>query len=114
MTGKPCPARQSRRETIQRLPPITDEQEACIQTGIASDPDNPEMTDEQIAEAKPFGEVFPELYESLKRSRGRPKIASPKEAVTLRLSPETIARYKAIGGDDWRARMSETLEKATG
>ena len=108
------PARQSLREAIKRLPPITDEEEARIQAGIASDPDNPEMTDEQIAQAKPFREVFPDLYESIKRSRGRPKVDSPKEAVTLRLSPKTIERFKAIGGDDWRARMSETLEKAGG
>ena len=95
-------------------PPLTDEEEARIQAGIAIDPDNPELTEEEKATAKPFREVCPDLYESVKRSRGRPRVASPKEAVTLRLSPETIARYKAIGGDDWRARMSETLEKAGG
>jgi uncharacterized protein (DUF4415 family) len=112
MIGKLNSARQSLREAIHPLPAITDEEEARFQAGIASDPDNPEISDEQIAQAKPFGEVFPDLYESLKRSRGRPKVASPKEAVTLRVSPETIARYKALGGDDWRAQMVETLEKA--
>lgn len=90
---------------------LTDEEEAHIQAGIASDPDNPEMTDEQMAAAKPFGEVVPALRDAIKRSRGRPKLDAPKEAVTLRLSPETIAQFKAISGNDWRARMSETLEK---
>ncbi len=92
--------------------PLTDEQEARIQAGIASDPDNPELTDEQLAMAKPFNELFPALADAIKRARGRPKVASPKEAVTLRLTPETIARFKAAGGTDWRDRMSKTLEKA--
>ncbi len=97
--------------TRKPIPPLTDEEEARIRAGIASDPDNPELTDEQMAMAKPFSEVFPALSDVLKRSRGRPKLDAAKEAVTLRLSPETIARFKAIGGNDWRARMSETLEK---
>ncbi len=96
------------------IPPLTDEEEARIQAGIALDPDNPELTDEQMATARPFREMFPDLYESIKRSRGRPKLDAPKEAVTLRLSPDTIARFKAIGGENWRARMSEALEKAVG
>jgi uncharacterized protein (DUF4415 family) len=94
--------------------PLTDDEEARIQAGIAADPDNPELTDEQMAAARPFAEVFPELAESIRRSRGRPRVESPKEAVTLRLPPETVARFKAMAGDDWRARMSAVLEKAAG
>ena len=96
------------------IPDIPDEDEARIQAGIASDPDNPELNDEELASLRPFGEVFPALAEAIKRSRGRPKLAAPREAVTLRLSPATIARYKAAGGRNWRARMTETLEKAGG
>jgi hypothetical protein len=47
------------------LKPLTDEEEARIQAGIASDPDNPELTDEQIAMARPFREVFPELADAI-------------------------------------------------
>ena len=114
MTSKLSPERRALRDAIQALPPLTDDEEAEIQAGIAADPDNPELTDQGIAALRPFREVHPELHASIKRSRGRPKLDAPKEAVTLRLSPETIARYKAIGGDDWRARMIETLEKAAG
>ena len=85
--------------------------EAKIQKMIASDPDNPELTDAQIARARPFRDVFPDLHASIKRSRGRPKVENPKEAVTLRLSPDTIEKFKAIG-DDWRARMAKALERA--
>lgn len=72
---------------------------------------NPEWTKEDFARAKPFRDVFPDLNASIKRSRGRPKIENPKEAVTLRLSPDTIEKFKATG-DDWRARMAKALERA--
>lgn len=73
--------------------------------------DNPEWTEADFAKAKPFSEMFPELYASIRRSRGRPKVESPKEAVTLRVSPDTVAKFKATG-KDWRARMARTLERA--
>lgn len=85
--------------------------EAKIQKMIASDPDNPELTDAQIARARLFKDVSPDLHASIKRSRGRPKVENPKEAVTLRLSPDTIEKFKATG-DDWRARMAKALERA--
>lgn len=85
--------------------------EAKIQKMIALDPDNPELTDAQIAKARPFKDVFPDLHASIKRSRGRPKVENPKEAVTLRLSPDTVEKFKAAG-DDWRAKMAKALERA--
>jgi len=91
--------------------PLTYEEEAEIQKMIASDPDNPELTDEQIKQGKPFKEALPELYESIQRSRGRPRVDNPKEAVTLRVSPDTLAKFKA-SGKDWRTRMADALDKA--
>jgi len=73
--------------------------------------DNPEWTKEDFAKAKPFSEVFPGLHASIKRSRGRPKVENPKEAVTLRVSPDTIEKFKATG-KDWRTKMAKTLERA--
>jgi uncharacterized protein (DUF4415 family) len=73
--------------------------------------DNPEWTKEDFARAKPFSEVFPDLHASIKRFRGRPKVESPKEAVTLRLSPTTVEKFKATG-DDWRTKMAKALERA--
>jgi uncharacterized protein (DUF4415 family) len=86
--------------------------EAKIQKMIASDPDNPELTDAQIAKGKPFAKAFPALAESIKRSRGRPKVDSPKEAVTLRLSPDVVEKFKVAAGDEWRAKMARALERA--
>lgn len=72
---------------------------------------SPEPSAKQLAKAKPFKDALPELYASIKRSRGRPKVENPKEAVTLRLSPDTVERFKAAG-DDWRSKMAETLERS--
>ncbi len=94
-----------------KIPDLTDEEEAEIQRQIAEDPDDFTPTDEELAQARPFAEVFPELMESIRRSRGRPRSPAPKEAVTLRLDPATLERFKAAG-DDWRARMAEVLDKA--
>jgi uncharacterized protein (DUF4415 family) len=100
--------------TRKSIRPLTNEEEARIQAGIAADPDNPEMTEEQMAELRPFAEACPDMMAGIKHSRGRPKLDAPKEAVALRVSPETVARFKVIAGADWRARMSEALEKAGG
>jgi uncharacterized protein (DUF4415 family) len=96
-----------------RIPPLTDEEEAEIQRQIAEDPDDYEATDEELAQAHPFAEAFPELAESIRRTRGRPPKPDARLAVTLRLDPETLARFKAQG-PDWRARMSEALKRAAG
>ncbi len=74
--------------------------------------DNPEWTKEDFARAKPFSEVFPGLHADIKRSRGRPKVDSPKEAVTLRLPPDVVEKFKAAAGGEWRARMANTLKRA--
>lgn len=47
----------------------TDEDEAALQAKIADDPDEREATDEEMAQARPFAEVFPELAESIRRDR---------------------------------------------
>jgi uncharacterized protein (DUF4415 family) len=92
--------------------PLTDAEEAEIQRMVASDPDNPEATDDQIAQAKPFAEAFPALAEAIKRGRGRPRLDSAKEAVTLRLDPDVVERFKARG-DDWRSQMAEVIKAAS-
>lgn len=92
------------------LPPITDEEEARIQTGIANDPDNPEMTDEQFAQARPFADAFPELAANLRRARG-PQKAPTKELVSIRLDPDVLAAFKATGSG-WQTRMNDALAEA--
>ena len=90
---------------------LTDAEEAEIQRLIACDPDNPEITDEQIAEAKLFGEVFPDLAASIKRRRGRPAVATPRKQVSLRLDPDVLEKFKATG-KGWQSRINDVLRQA--
>lgn len=91
---------------------LTDAEEGEVQRVIASDPDSSEITDQQIKHRRAFAEAFPELAEHIKRGRGRPAPGNAKEAVTLRLDAETVARFKARG-DDWRAHMAKALKDAS-
>ena len=85
-----------------------------IQRMIASDPDAPEATDEQLAQAKPFTEAFPSLAEAMRKNvGGRPKADNPKVAVSLRLDQDIVARFKA-SGPGWQTRMNDALRHAAG
>ena len=65
------------------------------------DDDNPELTDEDFAKARPLREVLPELYARL----------VAEEEVALNLPAATIQAF-AEEGEDWRERMAETLTEA--
>jgi uncharacterized protein (DUF4415 family) len=41
---------------------------------------------------------------------GRPKSASPRQLISLRLPPEVIAKWRATG-PGWQSRMAERLAK---
>lgn len=83
-----------------------------IQRMIASDPDAPEATDEQLAQAKPFSEAFPALADAMRKNvGGRPRLDNPKVAVSLRLDQEIVARFKA-SGPGWQTRMNYALRDA--
>lgn len=73
--------------------------------------DNPEWTEEELKNAKLFTEIFPELAESIARTRGRPSVAAPKQVVSIRLDPDVIAKFKATG-KGWQSRINEILRKA--
>ena len=65
--------------------------------------DAPEMTLEQMKKA--------DLYEGDKLiSRGRPKLARPKEAVKLRISPDVLDHFRS-SGKGWQTRINEPLER---
>lgn len=72
--------------------------------------DSPEATPEQLAQAKSFEEVFPEFAAKLKAMRGRPKVKNKMVAVTLRLSPETLATLK-LRGKAWRQEAAQDLTR---
>lgn len=95
---------------------LTVKEETEIQKMITSDPDNPELTDEQIRNLKPLQEVLPDLAASIDREiakRGRPKADVTKTPVTIRLDQDIVDRYKATG-KGWQSRMNDDLRKAIG
>jgi len=92
--------------------PISNAEEARIQKMIASDPDAPEATDAQMAEAEPFVDAFPALAERMRRQAGgRPRSANTKVPVSIRLDRDVVARFKAEG-PGWQSRMNDILRGA--
>jgi uncharacterized protein (DUF4415 family) len=95
--------------------PIADEEEAEIQAGIAQDPDNPEITEEEFARMRPAREVSPpeffEAIEEMRRNRGRPKLETPKKLVSLRLDQDVIEKFRATG-KGWQSRINDVLKRA--
>ena len=88
----------------------TAEQEAAIQRGIAQDPDNPELTEEDLARMRPARETHPELVEAWLRTRGKQKQPT-KVLVSLRLEREVVDRLRA-SGRGWQSRANDMLRKA--
>ena len=75
--------------------------------------DNPAWTEKNFKRAKPLKDVLPALAEASARSRGRPKLESPKEQVTLRLDANVLRAYRAAG-PGWQSCINATLAKAVG
>ena len=78
--------------------------------------DNPVWTEDTFKRARPAREVLPKLFgnstaEKMLRPRGRPKTGNARVAISLRLPPETLARWKATG-PGWQTRMAEKLKRA--
>ncbi len=81
-----------------------------------SNRDNPEWTAQMIAEARPAKEVLPNIFGArtaarMLKPRGRPKSPESKVAISLRLSPDTLARWKATG-PGWQTRMANVLRES--
>lgn len=78
-----------------------------------TDEDAPELTDAELAEMRPAAEVLPADFYAMvtRRSRGRPKAASTKVPVTLRLDREVLEAFRAKG-PGWQTRMNAALKEA--
>ena len=80
------------------------------------DPDDaPEWTDDQLdrAEYAIGGKVIRPAQGTITRPRGRPKLANPKQQISVRLDPDVLEALRA-SGPRWQARMNEVLRKALG
>lgn len=70
-------------------------------------------TDEELAQALPLDEALPDLAESIRRTRGRPRVDNPKKQVTLRIDADVLDRLRQ-SGPGWQSRANEALKKAVG
>ncbi|KIZ43456.1 MULTISPECIES: BrnA antitoxin family protein [Rhodopseudomonas] len=78
------------------------------------DDDNPEWTEADFAKATRLDgikakDLTPEILARIPGSRG-PQKAPTKVAVSIRLSPEVIAFFKAKG-PGWQSRIDDALPK---
>ena len=70
--------------------------------------DVPEATDAEFASARPFKEVFPDLY---RKKMGRPPVAAPKVHIGLRLAADVVQGILATGRG-YNARVEKVLRDA--
>ena len=77
--------------------------------------DNPEWTKADFSKAKRFprGTSLKAATSELLKTRGRPKLASPKEAIKLRLDADVLAAYRKTG-TGWQTKLNADLRKAAG
>jgi uncharacterized protein (DUF4415 family) len=78
------------------------------------DHDNPEWTEQDMARARPAKDVLPELFgtkaaKTMLRPRGRPPAEVVKDRITIRLSPDVTAAFRA-SGEGWQTRMDAALQ----
>ncbi|TDR89662.1 BrnA antitoxin family protein [Enterovirga rhinocerotis] len=78
------------------------------------DEDAPELTDEELASARPLSEVLPrQVFDGLaKRKPGErgPGKAPAKVALTIRVEPDVLQAWRA-SGEGWQARAREVLAR---
>jgi uncharacterized protein (DUF4415 family) len=77
---------------------------------ILPDDDIPEMTKADFAAARSLKAEMPDVVQAMSRGRRQPKLANPKQRVSLRLDPKIIAAYKATGVG-WQSRINDILAR---
>lgn len=80
------------------------------------DDPSPELKPDWFRRARHAGAVLPELLgaqaaaQLLKPKRGRPPKQSPKQATSIRFSPEVLEYFRATG-PGWQTRMDDVLRR---
>jgi uncharacterized protein (DUF4415 family) len=85
---------------------------------MASDPENPEWTEADMAASKGPEHLPAALlaaFPKTRAKRGRPlgATSSNKQQVTLRIDRDALERLKAKG-PGWQSRINEAIRKAAG
>lgn len=89
------------------------EEDAAITAAAANDPDNPPLTEADLAAFRPAMETSPDLVATYKRRGPKTGVAGAKKQVTLRIDPDVIEHFRATG-EGWQGRINAALRKAAG
>lgn len=85
------------------------DEDARIVAAAEADPESRPVGDAAVL--RPAHEVHPALVAArIKRGRGRPRVASPKRQVTMRLDADLIESLRATG-PGWQVRVNDALRK---
>jgi uncharacterized protein (DUF4415 family) len=79
------------------MPSVTEDRK--ITAAAKADPDAQPLTTAQLAQMVPA-----------KALRGRPPLATRKQLVSVRYSPEVLAYFRSTG-EGWQARMDSVLKR---
>jgi uncharacterized protein (DUF4415 family) len=73
--------------------------------------DSPELTKAEFARMVPFSGLPAAMQKALTGGTRGPQKAPKKVPVTIRLSPEVVAKYKATG-EGWQTRIDAVLRES--
>ncbi|KMO11236.1 BrnA antitoxin family protein [Methylobacterium platani] len=74
--------------------------------------DNPPLTDEELARARPgTGSMPAEMATAFTSRAGRPKADAKRVPISLRIDPDVLETFKATG-PGWQTRMHDALAEA--
>jgi uncharacterized protein (DUF4415 family) len=68
-----------------------------------------ELTEQDFKQAVPFSGLPESLRKTLSRRARGPQKAPVKERITIRLSPEVVASFRATG-EGWQTRLDAALK----
>ena len=78
---------------------------------VVIDDENPELTDEAVARARPFRNLHPEFYEGWKNKGGRPRVENPKTVLAVRMAVDVVNGVKATGRG-YNGRLEKLIREA--
>ncbi len=71
---------------------------------------SPTLSRAELARMRTAKEAMPDLVESYRRARGRPKTEEPKLLVSLRLDAAVVRAFKKQG-PGWQTRINDVLAR---
>ena len=76
------------------------------------DDENPELTDDAVARARPFRELHPQFFEAWQKNKGgRPHVESPKRVLAVRMAADVVNGVKATG-KGYNGRLENLIREA--